>query len=182
MTISYSATVFAAFKHALDTGKHFTVICPESRPIGEGVALARALARLGLTVELIVDAMAPSLVRRSDLALVGGDALAPEGLINKIGSYALALAARTSLRPFTALVGTQKYLPRFHEAFIPHEPPKELLSERNLPKNLRIDNRYFELVPLELLTEIISESGLFQPKELLKRLQAIRLHPILAAL
>lgn len=180
ITISYSATVFAAFKHAISAGKHFTVICPESRPICEGRALASDLAKLGLTVELVADALAPTLVRRCDLVLVGGDALAPEGLVNKIGSYGLALAACASHRPFVVLLGQQKYLPHFREDALPQEPAEELWPERAI-ENLSVQNRYFELVPLELLTQVVSETGPVQPEQLLERLHAIRLHHILEA-
>jgi len=181
MTNSYSATAFAAFRHALSTGKRFTVICPESRPIGEGRSLAQELAQLGLRVKVVADAAAPRLVRHCDLVLVGGDALAPEGLGNKIGSYALALAARANHRPFVALVGEQKYLPRFSETWIPREPSKELLAEGDI-ENLSVENRYFELVPLDLLSEVVGEMGSIPLERLLERLQAIQLHPILAAL
>lgn len=180
MTISYSATACAAFQQAFSAGKRFTVICPESRPICEGRALARELAQLGLDVRLIADAAAPALVRRCDLVLVGGDALAPEGLVNKIGSYALGLAARAGHRPFVALVPQQKYLPRFREDSLPQEPAEELWPERAI-ENLTVQNRYFELVPLELVTEVVSETGPVQPVTLLERLHAIRLHPILEA-
>jgi translation initiation factor 2B subunit (eIF-2B alpha/beta/delta family) len=180
MTISYSATAFAAFRHALSAGKRFTVICPESRPICEGRALARDLAQLGLRVKLIADAAAPALVRDCDLVLVGGDALTPKGLINKIGSYGLALAARASACPFATLLGQQKYLLRFREDLLSQEPAEELWLEGRI-ENLSVQNRYFELVPLELLTQVISGTGSVQPGTLLKRWQAIRLHPILEA-
>ncbi|HED03255.1 MAG TPA: translation initiation factor eIF-2B [Candidatus Fraserbacteria bacterium] len=181
MTISYSSVVLATFKRALSAGKHFRVICPESRPICEGRVLAQELARLGLRAELVADAAAPALVSRSELLLLGGDALAPEGLVNKIGSYPLALAAQAAQRPVIALVSRQKYLPLFRRAWLPQEPPQELWPEGEMPAKLTILNSYFEPVPLALLGQVISEAGALAPEQLLGRLQALRLLPILAA-
>ena len=181
MTISYSSVVLAALKQALSAGKHFQIICPESRPICEGRTLAQELARLGLRAELVADAAAPALVSRSELLLLGGDALAPEGLVNKIGSYPLALAAQAAGRPVIALVGRQKFLPLFRRAWLPQEPSKELWPQGELPANLTVQNRYFETVPLELLSQVICEAGALAPEQLLGRLQALRLLSILAA-
>jgi len=181
MTISYSSVVLATLKQALSAGKHFQIICPESRPVCEGRELARELARLGLRAELVADAAAPALVDQSDLLLLGGDALAPEGLVNKIGSYPLALAAQAAKRSVIALVGRPKYLPLFRRAWLTREPPEELWPQGELPANLTVRNCYFELLPLELLSQVICETGALAPKRLRVHLQALRLHPILSA-
>jgi len=43
MTHSFSSTLLAAFREAHQSGRNFTVICPESRPVCEGIALAASL-------------------------------------------------------------------------------------------------------------------------------------------
>jgi len=164
MTISHSSTVLEAFKTAREQGRSFTVICPESRPLLEGVKLARDLGEMGISVELCADALAPSLVGVCDIVIVGGDVLAPQGLINKIGTYPLALAAHAASVPFVALIGSQKLLAHFDLEWIPEMDPRELCAEP--PANVKILNRYFDLTPLEYLTEIVTERGIYDTEEL----------------
>lgn len=163
ITISYSSTVLRALKRAHDEEKRLVVICPESRPAGEGLRLAQALSAEDIGVVLCADAMAPSLVHDCDLVVVGGDALAPEGLVNKIGTYALALAAREVRIPCAALIATQKLLEHFDGSWIPAMDPKELLPKEI--GHVYVINKYFELTPFELISHVVTEDGLFTREE-----------------
>jgi translation initiation factor 2B subunit (eIF-2B alpha/beta/delta family) len=164
MTISKSSTVYESLKRAKRQGKRFSVVCPESRPLNEGVGFARELGKLGVSVTLCADALAPSLVDECDLMLIGGDALASEGLVNKIGTYPLALAARRVGVPFIALISTQKHLGHFDSRWIAEMDPKELFSEPI--ENIRVCNRYFDLTPLDLITRIVTERGIYSIQEI----------------
>lgn len=171
MTVSYSSTVLRSFELAKGQGKSFSVFCPESRPLGEGMDLAKKLAQLGIPVVVCADALAPSLVRECDKVLVGGDALAPEGLVNKIGTYPLALAAREAKVPFIALISRQKFLPHFDPHWISEMDPGELLKLEEPVENVRVCNRYFDLTPLRLISQVVTEEGAFpasKTKEVLK--------------
>jgi len=166
MTISRSTTVLETLKGAKRQGKRFSVICPESRPLLEGLLLAQELGKLGIPVELCADALAPSLVSRCDLVLVGGDALAPEGLVNKIGTYPLALAAQRDDVPVVALISTQKLLTRFNPEWIPEMDPSELWDRVQPMENVRVLNRYFDLTPLSLISRIVTERGIYTVEEI----------------
>ncbi len=56
----------------------------ESRPLFEGVALARELVNAGARVTVITDAQVAVWASRADVALVGADAITPEGVHNKV--------------------------------------------------------------------------------------------------
>ena len=70
------------------------VLCTASLPGGEGRAFARRLDRDGFPVEVIPDSAAARACDEATLALVGADAITGEGVVNKVGTRSLALAAR----------------------------------------------------------------------------------------
>lgn len=170
LTISYSSAVFAALKRAQEEGKGISVVCPESRPLREGLRLAQELAQLGVETEVCVDALAPALVGECDLVLVGGDALAPEGLANKCGTLSLALAAHRARRPFITAISQWKFLERFELEWVREMPPEEVLEAPRKGVRVRAINRYFDVTPLELLTHVVTESEILTPEELRRRL------------
>jgi translation initiation factor eIF-2B subunit delta len=177
MTISYSATVLAALLRTREAGKRFRVLCPESRPQREGVALAQRLGDEGIEVLVIVDAAVAHFMDKVQLAFVGADSLSAQGLVNKVGTYGLALAARAHNVPFYALCGKEKFLPSarpFHR-MIAERDPREVLPRASA--NVRAINVYFDLTPLDLLSGVVTERGALSPQDILSALEAMRIHP-----
>jgi translation initiation factor 2B subunit (eIF-2B alpha/beta/delta family) len=160
ITISFSTTVLEILLNAKRRGISCAVICPESRPLLEGVELARALGEREIPATICADALGPSLVAKSDLVLVGGDALAPQGLVNKIGTYPLALAAREANVPFIAALSELKFLSEFDPGRLPEMDPDELLPNPP-PRNVRVLNRYFDLTPLDMLSQVVTEERIY---------------------
>jgi methylthioribose-1-phosphate isomerase len=76
----------------------------ETRPLLQGLRLtAYELARAGVPHATLVDGAAAGLIRRGevDAVLVGADRVCRNGdVVNKVGTYALALAARRQAIPF----------------------------------------------------------------------------------
>jgi translation initiation factor eIF-2B subunit delta len=178
MTHSYSQTVLTALRSAWDAGTRFQVICTESRPVNEGVALAGELARQGISVTLIVDSAMGRFLPSAGLALVGADAICSEGLVNKMGTSLLALAAREQETALYALCGSEKILPGGYR--LPEEPPKdpaEVAGE--LPPNVTVPNFYFDRTPFRLLTGVITEGGIMKPATLRRRLGQAKVHEAL---
>jgi translation initiation factor eIF-2B subunit delta len=181
LTHSYSSTVFQTLLLAKRAGRQFGVLCTESRPLREGVTLARKLAQQGIPVSLIVDAAVFRFLSRTQLVLVGADAVSAQGLVNKIGTAPLALAARTLGIDVYALAGSEKFFPAGYCA--PAEQPKaptEILEEAAL--NLTPVNLYFDSTPLEYLTGLITEQGILPPGDFERSLRDRRIHPALISL
>ncbi len=158
MTHSSSATVLAALLEAQRQGRWFSVIATESRPQCEGVALAERLGSVGVQVTVIVDAAAYRFLPRAQLVLIGADSASSRGLVNKVGTSMIALAAwRLGVQVY-ALCGSEKLLPASYP--LPEEPPKnprEVL-EREMA-GVAAENYYFDVTPLEYLTGIVTEDG-----------------------
>jgi translation initiation factor 2B subunit (eIF-2B alpha/beta/delta family) len=178
MTHSYSDTVLNALLSAAMAGRRFQVICTESRPMCEGITLARMLGGQGVAVKLIVDGAILSRLPNVQMVLVGADAVSLDGLTNKTGTSLLALAARKFEKDMYALCGTQKFVPVGYR--LPQESPKdpqEIMSA-TVP-NVAVSNYYFDLTPLTWLTGVVTEEGTLKPAELRRRLAAVKVHTAL---
>jgi translation initiation factor 2B subunit (eIF-2B alpha/beta/delta family) len=178
LTNGRSTTVRAALRHAQRAGRRFKVICAEGRPACEGRTLAAELAAGGLNVTLVIDALAVARAGDVQLVLVGADYLGAQGLVNKVGTYGIALAAGAAAVPIYALCGSEKFLP---PGYVPPAqarwPAEQVWDEA--PANLAIENLYFDSTPLHALAGIVTEQGV-QPNEGIEAwLAATKLHPAL---
>ena len=157
--------------HAL--GKVAMVYVDESRPRLQGARLTVwELRRLGVPHTLIPDVAAAALMARGevDAVVVGADRIAANGdVANKIGTYAVALAARSHGIPFyvAAPVSTLD-LHTPDGASIP-------IEERSFDEVRVVDGRpitvtdtpvwnpAFDVTPADLVTAIITEHGVLKP-------------------
>jgi len=177
VTHSYSSTVQKALLRARSLSVSYRVICLEARPLGEGVSLAEELAAAGIEVTLIADSAIFQLMPRVDLVLVGGDAVTPGGLINKIGTAGLALAAREKGVPFYALCHTEKIWPQvLSEPLETHTKPAQQLYPKTV-EGISVLNFYFDQTPLEWITGLVTERGVMTSRELVDLFSRIWLTP-----
>src|SRR6185436_13393763 len=150
-TCSRSALVEAALVD-LARRTQIVVCCAEGRPALEGRALAAALARKDIAVELFSDAGLSSAVGRAEALLVGADAISGTHFINKVGTAALcALAAQAGV-PVYVLAGREKIVTRqiFEELALKVGDPAELWEAP--PTGVGVVNPYFERIPTESLS------------------------------
>lgn len=163
LTLSASETVLKALRAASRAGRVTRAIVGEGRPGFEGRALAKSLAAEGLDTTLVVDAALGLHVAEADVVLVGADAVLPDGsVVNKVGTFLAALAARERGVPFHAVADSFKVSA---SPAIPLEekPPREVLS-RALP-NLGARNIYFDRTPGALVAALHTESATLSPGE-----------------
>ena len=151
-TFSRSGTVL----DALLDGDPSSVAVSESRPGREGVAVAEELAAAGLDVTLTTDANLPNLLENSDLVLVGADSVHPDGgVVNKVGTRALALAARASDVPVYVVCAADKVTT---DPTTPTEQADpEALSD---DQGVRVENPRFDVTPADLVTGLVTEGGI----------------------
>jgi translation initiation factor 2B subunit (eIF-2B alpha/beta/delta family) len=172
MTHSFSSTVREACRQAYRQGRRFSAICPESRPVCEGVAMAASLGAQGIQATVIADAAIYRCLPGVQLVWVGADAISSRGVFNKTGTSLLALAAHERGVPVYVLCSSDKFLPASYEP-PPEEPknPHEIL-ERELPHVAAL-NYYFDLTPLALLTGVVTEEGILTQGALREKLEAL---------
>ena len=153
----------------------------------EGRTTARELTVARIAVTLVTDAQGPLFLRRADAGrvaavLVGADGVLADGaVINKTGTYPLALAARDSGLPFYVACESLKISSReeWSDADMEEGDPAEVLPEP-LP-GVTPRNLYFECTLARLVTALITDEGVFRPDQLgplveraRRRLEALR--------
>lgn len=146
------------------TGKPRRLIVGEGRPGGEGVALARVLAAAGWEVTLIPDAAYGEFLEAADVVVLGADSVrADSSLVNKVGSYPLALSAGEAGVAVYVLCETLKIAPPDLPLHLEEMDPRELLPEP--VERIHPHNLYFDHTPGNLLEGIVTERGILKPEE-----------------
>jgi translation initiation factor 2B subunit (eIF-2B alpha/beta/delta family) len=177
LTHSFSRTVLTTLLAAHRNGKHPRVVATESRPVGEGLALARTLADAGMEAVLIVDAAAGRWIADTTVILVGADAVADDGVVNKIGTSLIARAAAACGRPVYSLCSTEKLAPAGFRHRDAARPAQEV--GRDIPRNVTVWNYYFDSTPLDLFSGIVTEEGILKPEDVRRRMAQIEVHAAL---
>ncbi|MBK9383953.1 MAG: S-methyl-5-thioribose-1-phosphate isomerase [Planctomycetes bacterium] len=165
-----TGTALAAVYAARAAGKRVQVYADETRPLLQGARLtAWELSRAGIPVTLLVDGASASLLRTGLVAavFVGADRIAANGdVANKIGTLAVALAAREFGVPFyvVAPTSTIDLATRSGEAIpIEMRDGVEIASARGVPlaaSGASHWNPAFDVTPARLVTALITERGL----------------------
>lgn len=145
------------------------VYVDETRPWLQGARLtAWELTRDGIPVTLIADSAAAYLMQRGgiDWVIVGADRIAANGdVANKIGTYALALAARRHGVRFMVVAPSSTLDPgSANGEAIPIEvrPPNELLGfegQAVAPAGIEVWNPVFDITPAALVDVLVTERG-----------------------
>jgi methylthioribose-1-phosphate isomerase len=164
-------TALAAIYVATEQGRRLTVFADETRPLLQGSRLTVwELARAGIPATVLIDSAAPSLMRAGliDVCIVGADRIAANGdVANKVGSYALAVAARHHGIPFYVAAPTS--------TFDPHTPTgADIVVEQRSAAEVAqpfddagslvsVYNPAFDVTPAELITAIVSDRGIHYP-------------------
>lgn len=155
LTISKSGTLLAVFRLWHEKNKKLKIIVPESRPGCEGKLMAKELLNLGISVELITDAMTGIIIKKVDAVIIGADTILKNGnVINKSGSLHLALVCRQYKKPFYVLSCKSKFQSKV-QVPIREEPSDSIWDFRH--KKLKITNIPFEEIDKKFITSIISE-------------------------
>jgi ribose 1,5-bisphosphate isomerase len=169
LTHSYSSTVVAALKKASTEYSDIRVVVTRSGPGRSGERTARELDDLNLGLTFIDDTAAGLYLSEVDRVMVGADRICSDGaVVNGAGTYMLALAAEKAGIPFYVLCETLKFDSRLKssEVEIEEKEPEEVAGTADLPTGTRIRNPYFDITPLELITSVVTENGLFTAKKL----------------
>ena len=163
---SFSSTVVSCHLNARARGRFFRVVCTEARPSMEGRKLASRLASGGIEVIHTFDNAMGLVLGNCSAAFMGCDCIARPGVVNKVGSWMLAIACRELKVPLYALSGTEKFIPddRMFD-FEKHERPAAEVWD-NSPRGVAILNHQFDLVPYDLLTGLVTEHGILKESDI----------------
>jgi methylthioribose-1-phosphate isomerase len=162
-------TALAPIYVKAEAGEAVEVFACETRPLLQGARLtAWELADAGIPVTVLPDGAAPSLLAggRVDAVIVGCDRVAANGdVANKIGTYALAIAARHHGVPFY-VAGPCSTLDSATasgaEIEIEQRDGGEVRAVAGLDAKTAVWNPAFDVTPAELITGLITDAGVLR--------------------
>ncbi|MCP5156887.1 MAG: S-methyl-5-thioribose-1-phosphate isomerase [Ectothiorhodospiraceae bacterium] len=165
-------TALGVIRSAWAAGKVERVLADETRPWLQGARLtAWELVRDGIPVDLLADGAAAWAMRRAGVGwvIVGADRVAANGdVANKIGTYALAVAARHHGVRFMVAAPTSTIDPDCPDGdAIPIElrAEAEVLTaggRRIAAEGARAWNPVFDVTPAALVDALVTERGVIE--------------------
>ena len=160
-------TALGVIRTVHERGRLALAIATETRPLLQGSRLtAWELERMGAPYRLIVDAAGPALLSRgiADVVLAGADRIAANGdTANKIGTFALAVAARYASVPFVVVApesSVDMETPSGDGIRIEDRGADEVVTVRGTPiapAGAEALNPAFDVTPADLITAIVTD-------------------------
>jgi methylthioribose-1-phosphate isomerase len=152
-----------------EAGEPIEVFACETRPLLQGARLtAWELKDAGIPVTVLIEGAAPTLLARGgiDAVIVGCDRVAANGdVANKIGTYALAIAAKHHGIPFY-VAGPRSTLDSATATGagieIEQRDGGEVRAVAGLDVTTAVWNPAFDVTPAELITGLITEAGVLR--------------------
>ncbi len=174
-TVDYG-TALAVVRAAWKEGKRVEVFADETRPMLQGARLTVfELMRDGIPVTLITDNMAGYVLSRGivNKVIVGADRIVRDGVINKIGTYSVAVLAHENRVPFYVAAPTSTFDPsrKAREVIIEERSSIEVThigSVRITPEGVKVINPAFDVTPMKYVTAIICEKEVITKNKLQK--------------
>ncbi|MEM3090205.1 MAG: S-methyl-5-thioribose-1-phosphate isomerase [Candidatus Bathyarchaeia archaeon] len=174
-TVDYG-TALGIVRAAVEQGKRVSVIATETRPKLQGARLtAYELKRDGIPVTLISDTMVGYVMykRMVEKVFVGADRVVRDAVINKIGTYQIAVLAKEHGIPFyvAAPKSTFDLAHTAADITIEERSPEEVTcigSERIAPEDVPVLNPAFDITPIKYVTAIICEEGILYKNDFAK--------------
>jgi methylthioribose-1-phosphate isomerase len=175
-TVDYG-TALGVIRGAIEAGKNVKVIACETRPRLQGAKLTcYELMRDSIPVTLISDTMVGYVMSQGmvDKVVVGADRIVRDAVLNKIGTYNVAVLAFEHGIPFyvAAPMSTMDPSRSSEDAVIEERSPQEVTNigcERIAPEGVRVLNPAFDITPLEYVDAVITEEGILVPEVTLKQ-------------
>lgn len=165
-------TALGVIRDAHAAGCVREVFATETRPWLQGARLtAWELAREGIPVRLVTDGAAAHVMRTQGVSwvIVGADRVAANGdVANKIGTYALAIAARAHGARMMVVAPLSTFDPATPDGDAIHieertaEEVTMIGGQRHAPPGVGAYNPVFDVTPAHLIDVLVTEAGIIE--------------------
>ncbi|OQX71397.1 hypothetical protein B6D52_01645 [Candidatus Parcubacteria bacterium 4484_255] len=172
LTHCHSYLVEQVLIKAKKNKKRFKVYNTETRPLFQGRMTSKILLKANIPTTMIGDSSAGFLISHHsgknlmmDKIILGADAILSDGsVINKIGSFAIGVVAKEEKVPLYIVSALLKF---HNKSWIKIEKRSSKELWKNAPKDLKIINFAFDIIPAKYITGgIICEYGIIKPKNI----------------
>jgi methylthioribose-1-phosphate isomerase len=172
-TVDYG-TALGVVHAAWDQGKKISVIATETRPKLQGARLtAYELKTMGIPFVLITDNMVGYVMSKGlvNCVITGADRIVKDAVINKIGTYSIAVLAHEHHVPFYAAapLSTFDLKHSTKDVTIEERGSQEITRIGSMiiaPRGTKTLNPAFDITPMKYVTAVICEKGVFTPEQL----------------
>ena len=164
-------TALGVIRSAVGQGKDIKVISCETRPLNQGSRITTwEMMEENIPVTLITDSMSGHVMRKGmvDKVIVGADRITQDAVFNKIGTYTHSVIAKEHGIPFfvAAPVSTFDFEQYEEDIEIELRNPDELRffgKHQIAPLDVNVYNPAFDATPMENVSALITENGVFHP-------------------
>ena len=166
-------TALGVIRSAIADKKKIAVVACETRPLNQGSRItAWELQQDKIPVHVIADSAAGFLMSEGVInkVIVGADRITQEFVYNKIGTYTHSVLAKEHNIPFYVAAPVSTFDPGSWEENVKIEerPDDEIrrigkAKELNVPMGVPILNPAFDKTPMENVSALITENGVYYP-------------------
>ncbi|OWR55198.1 eIF2B-alpha protein [Danaus plexippus plexippus] len=164
VTHSRSRVVLQAMIEAAKANKRFQVYVTISSPDNSGIRMHKELEAAGIDATLILDASLGYILEHADLVMLGAEGVTESGgIINKIGTYGLAMAAMELKKPVYVLTESFKFsrIYPLNQRDLPNE--FKYLSSVLKSGDLSKQHPLVDYTPPAYITLLFTDLGLLTP-------------------
>eukprot|EP01137_Pigoraptor_chileana_P014121 Opistho-2@68377 len=170
LTHARSRVINRLLVEAVKANKRINVIVTESRPDNSGYACAKFLEEAGIPVTVILDAAVGYVMEKADLVLVGAEGVVESGgIINKIGTYQLAVVAKAANKPVYAVAESFKFVRLFplnqYDLPTPSKTDDSFVMEQYAPLSdgIKFMNPTVDYTPPAYISLLFTDLGVLTP-------------------
>ncbi|XP_016393706.1 translation initiation factor eIF-2B subunit alpha-like isoform X1 [Sinocyclocheilus rhinocerous] len=165
LTHSSSRVVLKVLENAAADNKRFTVYVTESQPDSAGKRMAQKLGKLNIPVTVVLDAVVGYIMEKVDLVIVGAEGVVESGgVINKIGTYQMAVCSKAHNKPFYVVAESFKFVRLYplNQQDVP-DRFKYKADILKTVKDLNQEHPMIDYTPPSLITLLFTDLGVLTP-------------------
>ncbi|XP_055347334.1 translation initiation factor eIF-2B subunit alpha-like [Paramacrobiotus metropolitanus] len=163
---SKSRVVLQALKEAFKHRKRFHVYVTEANPDKSGVKMHEAMTECGIPSTVILDAAVGYIMEKVDLVILGAEGVVESGgIINKIGSFTVAIAAKEHNKPVFVLSESFKFVRLFplNQRDVPNHFKYTQATLLRHKEDLSKEHPYSDYTPPSYITLLFTDLGILTP-------------------
>ncbi|CAM9698684.1 unnamed protein product [Chrysoparadoxa australica] len=148
---------------------HFRIIMPEGRLAGRSdLAAAKVLNEAGIPVHVVLDTALGYFMEQVSFCLVGAEGVVENGgIINKVGTYQMAITAKAFKKPFYVAAESYKFarLLPLNQQDLPkgRNPEADISVDDPLPEGISVSNPCCDYTPADYITLLFTDLGVLTP-------------------
>ncbi|XP_015182678.1 PREDICTED: translation initiation factor eIF-2B subunit alpha isoform X2 [Polistes dominula] len=163
LTHSKSRVVLQAMKEAAACNKIFEVYVTNSSPDNSGVEMCQNLTKMGISCTLILDSAMGYIMEQVDMVMVGAEGVSESGgIINKLGTYTMAMCANVVKKPFYVLTESFKFS-RIYPLNQVDLPDEFKYTASTLKKELQKEHPLVDYTAPHFISLLFTDLGILTP-------------------